>query len=71
LEKWKKFVKDKNLHGNQLIADKMTDSLLSKAFNIKNIPRFLLLDPDGRIVDAAAPFPSDPELVELLEDLKI
>jgi thiol-disulfide isomerase/thioredoxin len=71
LDKWKRFVKEKNLHGNQLIADKVADSILSKAFNIKNIPRFLLLDPEGKVVDASAPFPSDPNLVALLEELDI
>ncbi|WP_423818618.1 TlpA disulfide reductase family protein [Salinimicrobium sp. TIG7-5_MAKvit] len=71
LEKWKRFVREKNLTGHQLIADKFADSILATTFNIKNIPRFLLLDPEGKIVDASAPFPSDPELVALFKELNI
>ena len=64
---WKEFIKDNNLTGIQLISSKETYDTLSTAFNIKMIPRFVLLDRDGAIVDATAPFPSDPELIKLFE----
>lgn len=66
-EKWLDFVEDKNLTGIQLIAKKETNDILSKTYNIKMIPRFIFLDPEGRIIDATAPFPSDPLLITLFE----
>ena len=70
-EKWQDFVKKENLLGTQLIADKEVYSKLSVAFNIKMIPRFILLDPQGNIVDATAPFPSDPALEKLFKNNNI
>lgn len=66
-QKWLKFLKDKNLTGHQLFARQETNSILSKTYNIKMIPRFIFLDPEGRIINAAAPFPSNPLLLNLFE----
>lgn len=68
-EKWKKFVADKSLSGVQLFADKNWNSDFIKAFGISSIPRFILIDPKGIIVNADAPRPSQPELLGLLEKL--
>ncbi|MBC7525503.1 MAG: TlpA family protein disulfide reductase [Flavobacterium sp.] len=69
LEKWKTFVKDKKLGGIQLFADKNWMSDFIQAFKINSIPRFLLIDPAGMVVDADAARPSDPKLVEKLDSL--
>ena len=71
LDKWKRFVNEKNLTGIQLIADREADSIIKKTFNIKMIPRFIFLDPQGKIIDASAPFPSDPSLVEMFDKYSI
>jgi len=68
-EKWKTFVKDKELGGIQLFADKDWNSDFTKAFGINSIPRFILIDPTGKVVDADAARPSDPKLVEKLDEL--
>lgn len=68
-EKWQKFVTDKQLGGIQLFADKNWTSDFIKAFNINSIPRFLLIDPNGKVVKADAPRPSSITLVELLDGL--
>ena len=68
-EKWKTFVKDKSLGGIQLFADKDWNSDFTKAFGINSIPRFILIDPSGKVVDADAARPSDPKLEEKLEEL--
>ena len=68
-EKWQKFVTDKALGGIQLFADKNWNSDFIKAFGINSIPRFLLIDPTGKVVKADAPRPSSPSLVELLDTL--
>jgi thiol-disulfide isomerase/thioredoxin len=68
-DKWKKFVTDKNLGGVQLMADKDWQSSFPKAFGVNSIPRFILIDPQGNVVDADAKRPSDPELTAQLETL--
>lgn len=68
-EKWKTFVKEKELGGIQLFADKNWLSDFIKAFNINSIPRFILIDPSGTVVDADAARPSDPKLEKQLSSL--
>ena len=67
-DKWISMVKDKDLGGVQLMADKDWSSKFVKDYAIQGIPRFILIDPNGNIVSADAPRPSDPKLVELLEE---
>ncbi|MBK0369356.1 TlpA family protein disulfide reductase [Flavobacterium agrisoli] len=61
-DKWKKFVTDKQLGGVQLLADKDWNSDFVTALGITGIPRFILLDPAGNILDANATRPSSGEL---------
>ncbi|RYZ18241.1 MAG: TlpA family protein disulfide reductase, partial [Chitinophagaceae bacterium] len=68
-DKWKQFVVDKKLGGVQLMADKDWSSDFIKAYGITGIPRFILIGPDGKVVDANAPRPSDPRLREVLDRL--
>jgi len=65
-QKWVDMVKEKELGGIQLFADKDFSSDFIKAYGINSIPRFILLDPQGKIVNADAPRPSSPKLKELL-----
>ncbi len=62
-------MKEKELGGAQLFADKNWMSDFIKAFNINSIPRFILIDPSGNVVDADAARPSDPRLQEQLNKL--
>jgi len=68
-EKWKKFVVEKKLGGIQLFADKNWMSDFIKAFGINSIPRFILIDPTGKVVNADADRPSNPKLQEQLDAL--
>lgn len=70
-DKWKKMVTEKDLGGIQLIADNAWNSEFIQDYAINGIPRFILLDPQGNIVSADAPRPTDPALRELFENLKI
>lgn len=67
--KWIDFVKTQQLKGIQLIADRDFNSDFVKKFNINSIPRFILIDPAGRIVSGDAKKPSDPELRKQFDDL--
>ena len=55
--------------GIQLWSGK--DFSFQKAYKISGIPRFILVDPKGNIVDANAPRPSEPRLTELFTSLGI
>ena len=68
-EKWKNFVKQRQLGGVQLWSGE--DFSFQQAYQINSIPRFILVDPNGNIVDANAPRPSDPRLIDLFKELKI
>lgn len=70
-EKWKKMVTDKQMGGIQIIADNDWNSQFAIDYAIVSIPRFILLDPQGKIVSADAPRPSDPELPKLLSTLNL
>jgi hypothetical protein len=50
-------------------ADKNWNSDFIKAFGINSIPRFILIDPNGVVVDADAKRPSNPKLLEQLDGL--
>lgn len=68
-DKWKAMVEKDSLGGVQLIADKDWKSEFVKAYGIRSIPRFILIDPNGTIVNADAQRPSEPELQLLLNKL--
>ncbi|HEX9981342.1 MAG TPA: TlpA disulfide reductase family protein [Flavobacterium sp.] len=68
-EKWKKFVDEKQLGGIQLFADNDWNSQFIRDFSINSIPRFILIDPQGNVVNADAPRPSSPEIQQQLDKL--
>lgn len=68
-DKWKAFVTEKELSGIQLYAGKAVLSDFIKAFEVNTIPRFILIDPSGNVVDADAARPSDPKLQQQLSSL--
>ncbi|MDO6739015.1 TlpA disulfide reductase family protein [Wenyingzhuangia sp. 2_MG-2023] len=63
--KWERMIKEKNMGGVQLLADKDTQSQFYKDYNISGIPWFIFLDPEGKIISAQAPRPSEGKLIEL------
>jgi thiol-disulfide isomerase/thioredoxin len=70
-QKWSNLVNTKQLGGIQLLADMDFNSEFIKAYEIKEIPRFILIDPDGNIVNSNAPKPSETKLTDLFNELKI
>lgn len=64
---WEKRLASGELSENQLwLGD---DSSFMKDYQINGIPRFILLDPEGKIVDADAPRPSSDTIGKLLDGL--
>ncbi|SDI31882.1 TlpA family protein disulfide reductase [Winogradskyella thalassocola] len=68
---WKKMVSEKELGGMQLIADNGFMSQFIQDYKVSGIPRFILIDPNGNIVSADAPRPSNSALINLFNELSI
>ena len=68
-EAWEKMVTKDEMRGIQLIADEAWDSSICKDYMIRGIPRFILVDKEGNIIDSRAPRPSSDEIKALLKDL--
>ena len=69
-DKWKQMIVERDLTGIQLIADSDWESQFLKEYGIEAIPRFILIDDKGNVVDANAPRPSNPELKKPLKQFK-
>lgn len=69
--KWKAMIKDDNLAGIQLLSDADWKSKFVEGYKINGIPRFILIDPEGNVVDPDAPRPSSEKLIELFNALNI
>ncbi len=68
-ENWKSALTKFKLKGNQLYApDKKGDFF--QFYNVTSIPRFILLDREGNIIESNAKQPSDKSLDEQLNALK-
>lgn len=70
-DKWRQMIQDLGFKNTQLLADAELESQFIKDYYIQAIPRFILLDREGRILDHDAPRPSEPELKEILNALDI
>lgn len=70
-EGWKKMIAEKKLEGIQLFADKDWKSDFIVGYGIRSIPRFILIDKEGNVVDANAPRPSSPKIKELFNNLSL
>jgi thiol-disulfide isomerase/thioredoxin len=64
-EKWKVAVREKNLLGIHLCVPDLKHKFLTD-YNVTGIPRFILIDENGFIIESHAPRPSFPELKQLL-----
>jgi hypothetical protein len=62
-------VKGKELSGVQVFADNYWNSQFVNDYAISVIPRFILRDPNGKIVKADAARPSSPSLEGELDAL--
>lgn len=63
---WEKMVKEKELRGYQLHAKEAWSSSIVKDYGIRGIPRFIIIDKEGKIVEANATRPSNPETKDKL-----
>lgn len=65
-EAWKAMVKEKKLLGIHLYASPETKELFKELYDLRSIPRYMLIDEKGNIINANLPMPSDKNLKELI-----
>lgn len=65
---WKNMVTDKNMMGVQLIAQDERQKQLTESYKIATIPRFILIDKEGVIINSNAPRPSE-DIGSILQEL--
>lgn len=61
-EIWKKYIDEHGLTGTQLLADSGWNSKIITDFKITSLPRYILVDPAGKLMQPNAPRPSSPNL---------
>ncbi len=61
---WRSQASDRSPRVLQLIANDI--NVFGKSFGIETIPRFMLIGPDGKIINVQLPYPSDPEFEAIL-----
>lgn len=66
---WEEYVNKNKMAGSQFWVDPSNKKIYDDGFNITMIPRFILIDTEGKIIDANAPLPSSgSEIRKLLND---
>lgn len=68
-EAWLDFLEKRPATWSQYMVDRENMDVMMKEYRMSWIPRFLLLDPEGRIVSLNCACPSDPECVKWLEKI--
>ncbi len=63
---WEKFLKVNKVTGIQLHAG--NDELFKDLYKAQSVPKYILVNPKGKISTADAPKPSETELIEMLFD---
>lgn len=69
MKAWTDLVKEKKGEEVQLNIPQGFKSELAQHFGIRSVPRIIVVDKEGKIVDAFARRPSDPKLRQLLQEL--
>ena len=66
VEQWKKFVNQRDDEVIQLINPRGFKSNLVKQYEINSVPRFMLFNPQGKVINVDMDRPSNPDLYEYL-----
>ena len=69
--KWEKAVEALSINkGNTFLIPEALDTPLAQRLNLTDIPRYIILDKDNKLINAKAPRPSDSEIKEIFRKLK-
>jgi thiol-disulfide isomerase/thioredoxin len=59
---WSNLISTKNIEGINLFANNEVEKKIKEDYFIQGLPRYVIIDKDGRIFDFSAKKPSDPKL---------
>ena len=68
-EPWRKMLESKKMKGIQIYSEGAWNSEIIANYKISGIPRFIIIDKEGKLVDGNAPRPSNPETATILSTL--
>lgn len=68
---WKKAIKDLGIDGTHGLSQGGWGSKVTAKFGVSSIPRYLIFDKKGKVVNQNAPRPSDPRTLTILKKLAI
>lgn len=66
---WKKAIQELGIEGKHGLSKGGWGSEVTAKFGVNSIPRYLIFDKKGKVVDPNAPRPSDPRLIDILRKL--
>jgi len=68
-EKWRNMINQLQISGDHYRASPKVRNDIIKRFNLQYIPRYVLINKDGKVADENAKRPSDPILIKDIEKL--
>ena len=69
IDAWKSVVKKKDIVGINLIARDGEEERVGERYQLQYIPRFVLIDKNGKVANFKAPNPSEPKAEQLIKQL--
>lgn len=63
---WKLAIEELGIEGTHGLSQGGWGSEVTSKFGVSSIPRYLIFDKNGKVVDPNAPRPSDPRLIDIL-----
>lgn len=68
-EKWNKTINGRNIEGIHLISKNGLEDNIKSKYNTSQLPKYVLINKEGQIVSENATRPSDPFLIDDIEEL--
>jgi thiol-disulfide isomerase/thioredoxin len=68
-ERWRQAISKHDIKGEHILMNRELFLILSGEYNISQIPRYMVVDKRGNMVNSDATTPSSPRTVELIESL--
>lgn len=68
-EQWKGMIEQLEISGQNYLANPAVKQEIVERFNLQFIPRYVLINKEGKVVDANAKRPSDPAVASDIEKL--
>ncbi|MEI3796752.1 MULTISPECIES: TlpA family protein disulfide reductase [unclassified Chitinophaga] len=65
---WKKAIDDDKIEGIHLLSDNGGKGRVAQLFNISGVPRYMIIDKQGKVFDNDAPRPSEEKTVTRIND---